>query len=49
MPELETIENAANFTPSENETVTFYTEENGKIILKAKKSDGTVVTVLEGN
>lgn len=49
MPELEKIENLANFTPQEGEAVTFYTEENGKIVLKAKLPDGTVATVMGGN
>ena len=49
MPELETLENTSSFTPSEGEVVTFYTQENGKTLLKAKKSDGSVVTVLEEN
>lgn len=49
MPDLETIQSTANFTPSDGEVVTFYAEENGKIVLKAKKPDGTVETILEGN
>lgn len=49
MPNLEKLEDTANFTPSDGEVVTFYTEENGKVVLKVKKSDGTVETILEGN
>lgn len=49
MPKLETLKDTANFTPSDGEVVTFYAEENGKIVLKAKKSDGTVETILKGN
>lgn len=47
--ELKKIETVANFTPQEGEAVAFYAEEDGKIALKVKKSDGTVVTVLEEN
>ena len=49
MPNLENFEDTANFTPSVGEVVTFYTVENGKIVLKAKLPDGTVVTVMGGN
>lgn len=49
MPNLEKIEDTAIFTPSAGEAVTFYTEENGKIVLKAKLPDGTLVTIMGGN
>ena len=49
MPELEKLEDVANHIPQNGEVVTFYTEENGKIVLKAKRPDGTIETVLEGN
>ena len=49
MPELETMQDIANFTPESGEVVTFYAEENGKIVLKAKRPDGKIEIVLEGN
>ena len=49
MPNLENFKDTANFTPPDGKAVTFYTEENGKIVLKAKLPDGTVVTVMGGN
>lgn len=49
MPELEKIETSAAYVPQGDEVVTFFAEENGKVILKAKKPDGTVENILEGN
>lgn len=49
MPELKKLETSAAHTPPSGDIITFYTEENGSIVLKAKKSDGTVVTVLKEN
>ena len=49
MPKLEHIKDLINYTPDKGTIVVFYTEENGKVVLKAKKSDGTVETILEGD
>ena len=49
MPNLEKIENLANFVPPQGYIVVFYTKENNNIVLKAKKSDGTIVNVLSSH
>lgn len=49
MPVLKKIETDVDFTPPPGEVVTFYAEENGKVVLKVKKSDGTVIRVTEGD
>lgn len=46
MSELSKIEDAVNFVPPQGYVVVFYTKENNNIVLKAKKSDGTIVNVL---
>lgn len=48
MPELHAIETQANFTPAAGNVVVFLATENNKLVLKAKKSDGTVVTLSGG-
>lgn len=49
MSELFKIENLANFVPPPGYVVVFYTKENNNIVLKAKKSDGTIVNVLSSH
>lgn len=46
MPELVKLESAPTATPNFGEVILYFAEENGAVILKAKKSDGTSVTVL---
>lgn len=46
MATLEKIESAANATPDSGHVIAFFVEENNKLVLKAKKSDGSVVEIL---
>lgn len=46
MVTLEKIESSANATPDSGHVIAFFVEENNKIVLKAKKSDGTIVDVI---
>ena len=48
MPELKKLESAAAFTPASGNIVEYFAEENGSIVLKVKKSDGTVATLSGG-
>lgn len=48
MPELNKIESSAAFTPEAGNIVTYFASESDKIVLKAKKSDGTVQTLSGG-
>lgn len=46
MPELYKIESTANFVPDNGSIVTFVTQEaSGKLVVKARKSDGSIVTL----
>ena len=52
MPELKAIESEAIRTPAASNIITFFTEEDGNIVLKAKRNDGSVETLVgkaEGN
>lgn len=46
MATLEKIEISANATPVSGHVIAFFVEENNKLVLKAKKSDGTIVDVM---
>lgn len=46
MATLEKIESSANATPDSGHVIAFFVQENNKIVLKAKKSDGTIVDVM---
>jgi hypothetical protein len=46
MATLEKIESSANATPDSGHVIAFFVEENNKLVLKAKKSDGTIVDVM---
>lgn len=45
MPELNNIESYATHTPIHGSIVTYFAEEDGKVVMKAKKSDGTIETL----
>lgn len=47
MPKLEKIENLRHYIPPPGYVVVFYAKEGNSIVLKAKKSDGTIVNVLK--
>lgn len=48
MPKLVHIETTAiNAVPPSGSVISFFVEENGKLILKVKTSDGTIVSVME--
>ena len=49
MPELRKIETSAAYTPSAGEVVEYLAEEDGKLVLKVKKSDGTEETLSGGS
>jgi len=47
MPTLEKLESTApTATPNSGEVILYFAEESGDVVLKAKKSDGSTVTVL---
>lgn len=46
MPQLCKIETAPTATPNSGEVILYFATENGEVVLKAKKSDGSTVTVL---
>lgn len=46
MATLEKIESSTNATPDSGYVITFFVEENNKLVLKAKKADGTIVDVI---
>lgn len=46
MPKLVKIETTPTATANNGEAILYLAEESGKIVLKAKKSDGTTVSVL---
>ena len=48
MPELKKLETSAAFTPADGNIVEYFAEENGSIVLKVKKSDGTEQTLAGG-
>lgn len=48
MPKLHKIETTANYTPAQGSIVVFFAEEDGKLVLKVKKSDGTIETLSGG-
>ena len=48
MPELKKLESAAAFTPASGNIVNYFAEEEGEIVLKVKKSDGSVATLSGG-
>lgn len=47
MPKLVQLISTVNTTPDSNHVILFYVEEDGVLKLKAKKSDGSVVDMLQ--
>lgn len=48
MPKLVHIETTTiNAVPPTGSVITFFVEENGKIVLKVKNADGTVVAIMK--
>ena len=45
MPELNHLDSFSSYTPSTGSIITLFAEEDGKIVMKAKKSDGTIETL----
>jgi hypothetical protein len=48
MPKLHKIETTANYTPAQGSIVVFFAVEDDKLVLKAKKPDGTIETLSGG-
>lgn len=48
MPELKKLEASAAYTPADGKIVEYFAEENGQIVLKVRKSDGTEQTLSGG-
>ena len=45
MPELNNLDSFSSYTPVSGSIITLFAEEDGKIVMKAKKSDGSIETL----